>query len=660
MQNVYLFEINDIIANQMKLPYSTGLIWSYCILDEAITNNYKLDGWFYYRQDMDDIVDQIDNPSVIGFSCFVWNWKFNRDISKKIKEKWPDCRIVFGGWYPPIQDRSQGFFEDNPYVDMIVHGEGEFTFKDILLENLKPKEEQDWTSVAGCSVPLEDLSTFVTPSRDRIPDINGMPTPYLNGLFDEIAKDCPYVLEATLETTRGCPYQCTFCEIGTKYYQRIKWQDLEKVFKEIDWMADNKVAFVYNADSNFGLIPNHLEVTKYFVKKKKETGYPDKHRCDWAKNKADKVLELAKLFTESGMDKGITVAIQSRNPDTLKAVRRKNLDDGKLGEFLKMYNDADVPAYVELILGLPEETLDSFIDGIADVIELDQHNYIGIYAMTALPNTPFGMQSYIDEYELEIISTFQAFNHYDITEDNDLEREKMVVGHKKMTFEDYKNMHYFRWVVMHGHYLGLTQFISRFLRSEYDISYKKFYKSFLRYCYDNPDSFLGNELKETTTNLEGSLGATQPWGRIINEVRENFGWDFEEATAINVCLHKETYYLEILDFMKKYLDVKMDQDVLDDLFEYQKVGILDPTISYPVRRPFKYNIHDVVTKKAKLKKHDHEIEFNAKNYDGDLYEWGKETLWWGRRVGACKTKRIEVSKDHQTTDVLNPLSGFKR
>ena len=98
MKNVYLFEINDIIANQMKLPYSTGLIWSYCILDEVITNNYNLDGWFYYRQDMDEIVDKIENPSVIGFSCFVWNWKFNRDISKKIKEKWPDCKKVFGGW----------------------------------------------------------------------------------------------------------------------------------------------------------------------------------------------------------------------------------------------------------------------------------------------------------------------------------------------------------------------------------------------------------------------------------------------------------------------------------------------------------------------------------------------------------------------------------
>ena len=77
------------------------------------------------------------------------------------------------------------------------------------------------------------------------------------------------------------------------------------------------------------------------------------------------------------------------------------------------------------------------------------------------------------------------------------------------------------------------------------------------------------------------MGATQPWGRIIDEVRENFGWDFEEATAINVCLHKEKYYLEILDFMNRYLKVEMQQDVMDELILiYQKVGVLDPTLTY--------------------------------------------------------------------------------
>ena len=83
-KNVYLFEINDVLTGQIKLPYSTGLIWSYCIEDDQITNNYVLDGWFYYRQEIDDILDKIVVPSVLGFNCFVWNWQFNNKLAKKI------------------------------------------------------------------------------------------------------------------------------------------------------------------------------------------------------------------------------------------------------------------------------------------------------------------------------------------------------------------------------------------------------------------------------------------------------------------------------------------------------------------------------------------------------------------------------------------------
>jgi len=156
-----LFEINDIIANQIKLPYSTGLIWSHCILNEEIKNNYDLAGWFYYREDQEDILAKVKDPHVIGFNCFVWNYKYNKQVAEEIKRRYPDCIIVFGGWQQPIADRSQGFFEEHPYVDIIVHGEGEIAFEEILVEALK--DEPDWKSVPGCSVPNEDLSTYVTP-----------------------------------------------------------------------------------------------------------------------------------------------------------------------------------------------------------------------------------------------------------------------------------------------------------------------------------------------------------------------------------------------------------------------------------------------------------------------------------------------------------------
>ena len=343
------------------------------------------------------------------------------------------------------------------------------------------------------------------------------------------------------------------------------------------------------------------------------------------------------------MDKGITIALQSRNPNVLTAIKRKNLDDGKLSAFLEMYNEGGVPAYVEIILGLPEETLESFIDGVCDVIELEQHNYIGIYSMTALPNTPFGLKDYIDKYELKILNTYTAFNHYDISEQNEFEREDMVVASRTMTFKDYKDAHYFRWIVMAGHFLGLTQFISRFYRTIYNVSYKSFYTKLLNYAYDYPESFLGKELKATIASLENTLDAKQPWGRIIQGVKKNFAWDFEEATVINVSKNKEIFYEEIKHFLKTYLKHDIKDEVLEDLFKYQKSGLIDPAKRYPAKELFDYNIHDIICNKDPLKTKKNKLVFSADNYDGDYYEWGKEKLWWGRRIGACKAK-VEVAQ----------------
>ena len=111
------------------------------------------------------------------------------------------------------------------------------------------------------------------------------------------------------ETTRGCPYSCTYCEIGTKYYQKIKHK-LSKIYAEIDWMAKNKVVFVYNADSNFGTMKEHLDITKYLVNKKATEGYLQKHRCI-----GQKISLCQKLLKYFGKPKWTKVheTIQSTN-----------------------------------------------------------------------------------------------------------------------------------------------------------------------------------------------------------------------------------------------------------------------------------------------------------------------------------------------------------
>ena len=672
-KNVYLFELNDVLTNQAKLPYSTGLIWSHCKTVPEIKKNFRLDNHFWWRQEQDVIINKMKDPHVVGFSCFVWNWKSNVALAKEIKERWPNCIIVFGGWQAPMSDRSQGFFHDHPFVDIIAHGEGELIFANILVESLNKKPK--WETIKGCSIPYKyvteenlpshilafglklldtetkknprPLDTFVTAAQPRIADINAMPSPYLDGHFDELVEKMreteTYELEGTIETTRGCPYQCTYCEINTMYYQKIKMQSDKKIEKEVDWLSDNKVVFVYNADSNFGMLPNHKEVTKYLVKKKKETGYPHKHRCDWAKNQADKVIDLAKIFWEAEMDKGITIALQSLHEPTLKAIKRINVDDGKLGDFMKMYSDTNLPSYVELILGLPEETKESFIDGICKVIELGQHNYIGIYPLTALPNTPFGDQKYLDKYGLKIIDTLPAFSHVDIDDGQGDEREHMVVESNTMTLDDYKEATAYRWMFMFAHYLGATQFISRFLNKHLGTDFRFFYLELMKFMKSNNYSgFLGNQLLQTKNTLDLIMECKAPWGRVVPSVRDKFAWDFEEATIIEIMKNKHVYYDEIKKFLSLHFD--LDDDLVKDIMKYQDLAMLDPTYKYPVSIDFNYNIHEVIYDNKKLKKCETTLSADNKNYDGDFYKYGTETLWWGRRVAAYKNKILKKTE----------------
>ena len=164
----------------------------------------------------------------------------------------------------------------------------------------------------------------------------------------------------------------------------------------------------------------------------------------------------------------------------------------------------------------------------------------------------------------------------------------------------------------------------------------------LQYSYDNPDSFMGVELKETIKALEAIIKTESPWGRVLNDVKKNFAWDFEEATAIRIMQNKDQYYSEVWDFVKSKYDV--EDELLKEVFEFNKCAVLDPNVTYPIKQKFNYNIYNVIRDKVKLEKKQTEYQFDADNYNGDLYEWGKEKLWWGRRVAACKTKITNLKK----------------
>jgi putative methyltransferase len=634
-KNLYLFELSDIFANQVYLPYSSGVVWSYSKSKQIIRDNYDLKDWFYYREEIGNILSKITEPDVLAFSCFMWNWNLNCNIAQLIKSKYPSCLIVFGGQHQPMQDRNDGFFESHPYVDILVHHEGEETFYEILVENLE--EDRDFSNISGITLNKNEIE-YRTPHRIRKSDINTAPSPYLDGSFDELLSDNKkgLLFSANIESARGCPFSCTFCEIGESYYNKIR-TSYDKTKREIDWIAENKIEYVTDANSNYGLkFDQDYDLALYVKRKKEETGYPHAYRVTWVKGKADKVLSIAKVFEEAGAQKGMTIALQSMNQSVLKAVKRRNVDGGKLQEFIKMYEEEKIGSYVELIWGLPEETLETFKDGIMQILNYGYHNYLDIHLMMMLPNAPIASKEYIKKYGIKTTTTQPRFSHRHLDDIMSEDTVEFVTQTNSFTKDEWIEGHQYRWLMIFSHYLGPLQFISRALNQIYEIPYRSFYDNLLSFCKRRKDTFIGKEYHEVRNNLQLVLKNKRFWGGVVDGIGD-INWNVDESTCIKLANgNKPDFYREIKNFIAStYPEVK--PDVLNEILLYQINRLSDPYIQYPFEKVYRFNIHDVIENNAPLKREKNVVVFDSKNYNSDIFLWAKEVIWFGRRVGKYKT-----------------------
>ena len=126
MKTVYLSHFSIVInpGENQFLPYSSATLWSYAQTQPDIVENYQLGGMFFEKQDYSQIVDSLDNPSVFGMSCYVWNANFNDGLAQLIKQRYPQCLIVYGGPHLP-QTADDDWWAEHPYVDAVVYYEGE-------------------------------------------------------------------------------------------------------------------------------------------------------------------------------------------------------------------------------------------------------------------------------------------------------------------------------------------------------------------------------------------------------------------------------------------------------------------------------------------------------------------------------------------------------
>jgi radical SAM superfamily enzyme YgiQ (UPF0313 family) len=500
LKNVYLFQA-EITATpgQHHLPYSVGCIWAYANQFEDIQSNFALKRVFWKRDRQQDIIDSLVDPHIVGFSTYVWNHQWNITLARKIKQKYPTCIVIFGG--PSVNEH----WVEHDFINVAMFGEGEQGFAELLKKII-------------ANEPLPKV--WNSPRQESL---LGFPSPYTTGFFDDIIKENPDVgWYMMMESNRGCPYHCTFCGWGAEYLNKMKLFSLERVAADIAWGITNNVHWIFFLDANTGILKERDVEIAHMVRRAIEDPRSKIRRVTFnhAKNLNEHCIEIEKIVRDWSY--GLEVSVQSLHVPTLDAVKRFNIGVEKLQRTYKLSQQHGIRYYTELVLGLPLETKDTYIDGVFKLLEMGQHDSIKTYPATVIPNSEMDEPAYQKKYGIKLMYPRDLFRSPEERqwddEDGSHETIAMVSATGSATSIDLADCLAHSWMMSQFHYSGISQVVSKYLYYMHNIPYRAFYQRL--YGAIKADALGGPILSDVETILRsymehGTIPSVHKWSNVV-------------------------------------------------------------------------------------------------------------------------------------------------
>lgn len=625
MKNIYFVQASVPYGDSIYLPYAAGALAAYAFLDETVRQVYKLKRIIYYRENIDKAVEEMEDPYLVGFSSYIWSHEYNKKFAGKLRERWPECIIVFGGHNIPSQ--SPELLRELQYVDFLIQGEGEVPFRDLLLAL---HNKTDFSGISNLSFRNPDGTLQKKPNR--VYDVADFPSPYQAGVFDDIVNSTPYTLNGMLETNRGCPFGCLFCDWGV-YKSKVRCFPEERVKNDIIWLAEHKIEFCTCADANFGILERDVKIADWIIESKKKTGYPSKVQFCYTKGREDVVFELNRKMNEVGLSKGATLSMQTLNDEALKNIGRKNLNHERLCEEIIRYNSLDIPTYTEIILGIPGETYDSFCEGMNKLLKAGQHNSIIVFNCELLLNSPMGQKETIEKFKIKSVKTPYKQHHCAPIDDDVVEYSHIVTSTYSMSEEDWIRSCLFVSCIGAFHNLGLLQCFALYLYFEKGIEYSAFYKLLLDWIFNHPEIICGEVFADIRQRLERIVAGTGDW-RYVIPLYGPITWPFEEGAFLNILYRSEKFYDEILPFLQSF---GIPEDVFTDLLTYQKNAVKRPghtDFSFELRYDMNFYFNSALNnEKTDLRLRPNVVSLSDSSIPDAWPDYAREMVWYGKRGG---------------------------
>lgn len=293
-------------------------------------------------------------PDIVGFSCYIWNIEYILDVAENLKKICPQVKIIFGG--PEVSYDAEKVLEKYSFVDLVMVGEGEVTFREYAAY-AQGESETELADIAGLCYRGEDGKAVFTEPRKPM-KMDDLVFPYRE--LDQMENRIIYY-----ETIRGCPFSCSYCLSSIDKTVRLRSLDL--VFGELDFFLKNRVKQVKFVDRTFNCNHDHAyKIWKYI--KEHDNGVTNFHFEIGGDLLREEDFELFKEFRPGLIQ--FEIGVQSTNLSTIEAIRRK-MDLTELAEHVaRVRSGENIHQHLDLIAGLPHEDFASFHKSFNDVYRM--------------------------------------------------------------------------------------------------------------------------------------------------------------------------------------------------------------------------------------------------------------------------------------------------
>jgi radical SAM superfamily enzyme YgiQ (UPF0313 family) len=322
-------------------------------------------------------------PDILGVSVYIWNRKESFELIERLQKQMPSLKIVVGG--PEVS-----FEKELPQDYYVISGEGEnkwLEFIDLMAKNETPSEEV-----------LTRWNTYGIDLPELIP-------PYLPEDFPLLIKRIAYI-----ETSRGCPYLCSFCLSALD--KKVRYFDDSIIHKQIEGLATAGARRIKFVDRTFNLKPARMIELMQWLSQFKEVSFHFEVVADIL---TDDLLDYLETVPE-GMFQ-FEIGIQTLSPDVQETIKRRQDTDKLFNTIRRLVEQDKIHFHCDLIFGLPGETLEKIKYSFEQVLSLQPHE-LQLGFLKFLPGAPINDQIEKNNYLYQSTPPYELISHKDLSAEN--------------------------------------------------------------------------------------------------------------------------------------------------------------------------------------------------------------------------------------------------